>query len=265
MALRVYIMTDMEGVAGVLSAADYTSPGSRYYEVGRELATQEVNAAIEGCLEAGATEILVVDGHGPGAIVPQLLHPQARLLAGRPMGYPFGCSRDFDAALIIGQHAKANTDGGHLCHTGSFDVEERTINGVSLGELGVNMLFASYFGVPTVAVSGDLAACEEARALVPEVETAAVKEGLRRGSAHGLTAEENQAYNGAAFHLSPIEARKRVRAAARAGVMRRAEIGRYWLEPPYEMVWTWRPSGGCSGRTARMTADDLLQLLSKPI
>ena len=89
--MRIYIMTDMEGVAGVLNADDYLLPGARYYEVARELVTLETNAAIEGLLDAGATEFLVVDGHGPGAINPLLLHPAARLdgpsailLAARP-------------------------------------------------------------------------------------------------------------------------------------------------------------------------------------
>ncbi|MGQ9553075.1 MAG: M55 family metallopeptidase [Anaerolineae bacterium] len=261
--MKIYIMTDMEGVAGVLSAEDYISPTSRYYDVGRELTTLEVNAAIEGCLAAGATDILVVDGHGAGAIDWRLLHPAARLLAGRPMGYPFGCSSDFDAALIIGQHAKANTDGGHLCHTGSFSVEEQSINGVSVGELGVNMLFVAYFGVSTVMVSGDKAVCDEARALVPNIATAAVKDGLKRGSASGLTAEENQSYNGAAIHLSPIVARERIKEAARDGLERRKEIGRFWLEPPYEMVLVTRPSQGQSGQRRVKRSEDLLELLTK--
>src|SRR5919202_4298096 len=155
--MKVYIMTDMEGVAGVVSSVDYCAPDSRYYEVGRELTTLETNAAIEGALDAGATEFLVVDGHGHGAIDPVKLHPAALLMAGRPLGYPFGCDQSFDATFIIGQHAKANTDGGQLCHTGSFTVEDQVLNGQSLGELGINMLFAAYYGVRTVLVTGDLA------------------------------------------------------------------------------------------------------------
>jgi len=257
-------MTDMEGVAGVVNADDYIFPQSRYYDVARELATLEANAAIEGCLEAGATDILVVDGHGPGAIDRRLLHPAARLLTGRPVGYPFGCSEDFDVALVVGQHAKANTDGGHLCHTGSFRVEDQLLNGISVGELGVNMLFAAYFGVPTVMVSGDEAVCREARELVAAVETAAVKEGVRRGSASGLTEEENRHYNGAAIHLSPEVARERIRGAARKGIERRNEVGRFWLDPPYELVIRTRPSEGQPGKAITVRAGDLLELLTKP-
>ncbi len=261
--MKVYMMTDMEGVAGVISSPDYGSPGSRYYEIGKELTTKEVNAAIEGCLEAGATDIMVVDGHGSGAIDIRLLHPAARLFCGRPMGYPFGCTDEFDVAMNIGQHAKANTDGGHLSHTGSFSVENLTINGVSLGELGKNMLFAAYFGVPTVTVTGDLAVCEEAKALVPEIETAAVKVGLKRGPATGMAAEEARDYNGAATHLSLEAARARVKEAAKRGIERRAAIKPFWLEPPYEMVTVLRPTAGQSGRTITVRSDDLLDLLTK--
>ena len=82
--MKVYVMTDMEGVAGVIDSPNYCFPESRYYERGCELTTLEVNAAIEGALAAGATDIFVTDGHGHGAITPMLLHPEARLLKGRP-------------------------------------------------------------------------------------------------------------------------------------------------------------------------------------
>lgn len=262
--MKIYIMTDMEAVAGVVDSDNYCSKSSRYYERGRELTTLETNAAIEACLEAGATEILVVDGHGHEAIDPVLLHPEAKLLAGRPIGYPFGCDDSFDAALIIGQHAKSNTDGGHLAHTGSFNVEELTINGVSVGEMGCNFLFASYFGVPSIFLSGDQAAADEAKALVPNIETAAVKAGLPRGPAAGISGDENRAFNGAAIHLHPTKARKLIKEGVRRALAKRSEIKPFWLEPPYELVSVARPENGTPSRTAMATADDLLELLKKP-
>ena len=265
-SVRVYVMTDMEGVAGVVSSTDYCSPESRYYEVGRTLTTLETNAAIEGALEAGATEFLVVDGHGHGAIDPQQLHPAARLLTGRPMGYPFGCDRSFDAAFVVGQHAKANTDGGHLAHSGSFGTQDHVLNGRSLGELGINLLFASYFGVPTVLVTGDQACCEEAVDLVPETETVAVKEGLKRGAPAGLTAEEARRYNGAAIHLHPQVARQRIREGARRAIERRTGIPRFWVEPPYELVRSFRRrDDGTVPPPTVQRGDDLIAVLtSKP-
>lgn len=263
--MNVYIMTDLEGVAGVIDWDDYGKPGARLYEVACELTTREVNAAIEGFLAAGATEFLVVDGHGHGAIDQRLLHPAARLLAGRPLGYPFGCHAGFHAACQIGQHAKSNTDGGHLSHTGSFAVDELTINGRSVGEMGCNMLFCGYFGVPTILVTGDEAACVEARDLVPNIETAAVKEGLRRGPATGLTGDENRGFNKAAIHLSPAAARERIRAAAERALRRLGEIEPFFIPPPYELVSTLRPAEpGGPRRRAVCRADDALELLSMP-
>jgi D-amino peptidase len=249
-------------VAGVLNFDDYASPGSAYYEVARSLTTLETNAAIEGALAAGATEIIVVDGHGCGAMNPLELHPAAKLLAGRPLGYPFGCEASFDAAMIVGQHAKSNTDGGHLSHTGSFTVEELTINGVSVGELGCNMLFCAYYRVPTVMVAGDLACCQEALALVPEMETAAVKEGIQRGPAIGLTGDQNQLHNGAAVHLHPERARDLIRAKAEAGLRRAKEIPPFWLEPPYEYVTVLRPTATEPSTTVRRTGNDLIAVLN---
>jgi len=262
--MRVYLMTDMEGVAGILNFDDYCTPESRYYEIGRELATLEVSAAAEGCFAAGATEVVVVDGHGCGAMDPLLLHPGAKLYAGRPMNYPFRCDETFDAAMIVGQHAKSNTDGGHLSHTGWFNCEELAINGVSMGELGCNMLFAAYFGVPTVMVSGDLACCAEAKALVPEIETAAVKEGDRRGPATGLTCDENKLHNGAALHLGPAHARQLIREKAEAALRRRQEIPRFWLEPPYELVTSVRRTDEEPAKSAVARSSDLLELLKMP-
>ncbi len=245
--MKVYIMTDMEGVAGVANFDDFTGPEGRYYETGRRLCTEEVNAAVRGCLEAGADDILVVDGHGSGAINPELLHPAARLLMGRPLRYPFGCSAEFDCALIIGQHAKAGTLDGHLWHTGSINVAELTINDISLGELGCNMLFCAYYDVPVVMVSGDEACCREARQLVPDIETAAVKEGLNRG---------------AAIHLHPEKARELIYSAVVRGIQRRHSIGKFWIEPPYVKRIEWMPEGDEQPRVHVAKGNDLIEVLN---
>ncbi|NUQ02210.1 MAG: M55 family metallopeptidase [Armatimonadetes bacterium] len=261
----VYIMTDMEGVAGVVNSDDYARPDSRLYEVACELTTLETNAAIEGFLAAGATEFLVADGHGWGAINPRLLHPAAKLLTGRPLAYPFGCDETFDAACQIGQHAKSNADGGHLSHTGGFVIEDFTINGRSMGEMGCNMLFCSYYKVPTILLSGDLAAAEEARDLVPGIETVVVKEGWKRGTATGLTGPENKLFNGAAVHLSPTVARERIREGAERALRRYREVPLFWLDPPYELRSVARPeqSGGPT-RTSVARGDDMIALLNAP-
>ena len=264
--MKIHIMTDLEGVAGVLNAKDYIYPDSKYYEYACQLATLEVSAAVEGALDGGATEILVVDGHGPGAMKRQLLHPRAKLLTGRPWPkpYPFGIDGTFTAGLLIGQHAKTNTDGGHLCHTMSFDVEEYVLNDLSIGELGLWMLVTGYFGVPLVMVSGDEAACQEAQALSPNVEVAAVKQGLKHGSASGVTSEENQVLNSVAIHLHPDEARALIREHAYRAVKRIPEIAPFQLEPPYKLTIAIRKGAEIKApRKATAKSKDLLDLLAE--
>lgn len=262
--MRVLIMTDMEGVAGVLNSRDYLDASGQLYAVGRELATMEVNAAVEGAIAAGATDILVVDGHGAGAMDARLLHPAARLLAGRPKPRAFGCDGTFDAAFVVGQHAMSNADGGHLSHTNSWTVDEWRVNGQLIGELGKEMLLFGACGVPTVFVSGDEACAAEARVLVPEVETAAVKAGVCRGSATGLTGEENERFNWAAVHLHPERARELIRAGAERAIRRRKEIPPFALPAPYEFVSIMRPAGDRPSEVRRTTNDDIVALLGWP-
>jgi len=269
--VKIFMMTDLEGCAGVCNARDYIHWDSRYYEYACELATLEVSAAVEGALEAGATEVIVMDGHGPGAMKRQLLHPRARLMTGRPVPPAFGWGIDgtFSAGMILGQHAMSNTDGGHLAHTMSFDVEEYLLNGAPIGEMGLVMLRAGYYGIPVVFVSGDEAACAEARAMVPNIEAEPVKFGISRGPASGLTGEENAAFNSVAVHLHPDEARALIREHAYRAVKRIPEIAPYRIEPPYTLTVAIRPEAGKKKgkRTVRKARDfiDLMGLRPKPL
>lgn len=261
--MKIYIMTDQEGVAGVVNADDYGGPSGRYYERAKELTTLEVNAAIEGAVEAGATEFLVFDCHGQGSIDQLLLDPRAELHIGHPRLMPMERDGSFDAQFIVGQHAKANTDGGHLCHSFSFAIEGMTINGTSVGEMACDMLGAAYFGIPTILVTGDAAACAEAHELVPKIETAAVKRGITRGSASGLTPEQNKLFNGAAVHKSPQQARRLIKEAAIRAVQRINEIKPFWIEPPYELVRLKRAeTAGDPPSREVFHSDDMIELLA---
>ena len=68
-----------------------------------------------------------------------------------------------------------------------------------------------------------------------------MKEGLKRGSASGLTAEENKLFNGAAIHLSHKRACELIREKAKRGLERLSEIKPLWMEPPYELIVKLRP------------------------
>jgi D-amino peptidase len=265
--MKIHIMTDMEGCAGVMSAHEYIYSNSKYYEEARDLVSLEVSAAVEGALEAGATEVLVADGHGPSALKRSLLHPRAKLLGGRPYspGQPsFGCDGTFAASIIIGQHAKTNTDGGHLCHTMSFGVEDYSLNGRSIGELGLWMLIAGYYNVPVVMVSGDQAACDEARSLVPNIEVAPVKWGIQRGSASGLTKEQNSVFNSLAVHLHPNEARAVIREHVCRAIKRIPEITPFRVDAPYTLTITTRPAEDRKrGEKVTLKSADFLDLMGR--
>lgn len=194
---RVAMMTDLEGAAGVASFEDQAYATGRYYEAARRIVTAEVNAAVDGLLEAGVEEILVIDGHGPGAIHFESLHPEARLMHGRPISLVAECAKilpGFDATCLVGQHARCGVADGTMNHTqSSATIEYYTLNGHEIGETAQWALFAGSFGVPTIFLSGDEAACREAAELAPGITTAAVKQGLSRSAAISLAAPKAQA------------------------------------------------------------------------
>lgn len=215
-------MTDMEGCAGIMNHDEWVRPSGRYFDKGREILTMEVNAAIEGFFEGGADDILVVDGHGAGGIDPLLLHPAARLAGGGAPNPPFPFFMDsrFDGAACVGQHAKAGTPRSHITHTEWFNWIDLTVNGRSIGEYGTFALCAMELGVPFIFGAGEEAFCREARALTPGVETVSVKQGVNPDGLDHLTEDEYRRAKLAAIHLSPSEARRRIRDGARRAINR---------------------------------------------
>ena len=121
--MRVLIMTDMEGVSGIV-AWEQVRGGDVMYEEGRKLYTEEINAAVRGARAAGATEIVVVDCHGAGkgwtfnSLIPDQLDPNCEWVAHHPWGrYTEMWEEGCDACLLVGMHARNNTSDGVLCHT----------------------------------------------------------------------------------------------------------------------------------------------------
>jgi len=153
--LRVYILTDLEGVAGVASFRNDTHGDARFYTKARALLTEEVNAAVRGCLSAGATEVVVWDGHGPGGVNPESLHEEAKLILGSDEPPNLALDRGFDALMFIGQHAMSLTPKGNLAHSYSSRViREMRLNGQPIGEFGIRSYLAGYFGIPVVLLTG---------------------------------------------------------------------------------------------------------------
>jgi len=266
--MRIYLMTDMEGVCGILNWADWCSPEGRYYEKGKALLTEEVNAAVEGFLAGGATDVTVSDGHGHGGIEPGLLHPAARLIRGWPESWPFLLDPEqHDAVAWVGQHAKAGTPFAHLAHTQGFAYRDESVNGVSIGELGQFALCAGELGVRAIFAAGDRAMAEEARALIPGIETVAVKRGTQPDPGHHLPTSAYALHNVAAVHLSVEEARRLIREGAQRAVerARREDFGLLKLDPPYERVTVLRSDRTNPPRVSRTRhAASIIELFRQP-
>ena len=236
--MKIFLMTDMEGVAGVLNFRDWVFPDGRYYDRGKRLLTLEVNAVIDGFCAAGAAEVLVCDGHGPGGIDPELLDERAELMRGAPRPvWPFGLDRSCDAIACVGQHAKAGTPFSHMTHTENLAMIDLTVNGLSIGEYGRIALCAMELGIPAIFAAGEDAFAREAEALTPGVITVGVKHGLLVDGLDSLSAEEYERAKLSAVHLPPAKARKLLRAGAFAAVRKFQETPECFrypeLHPPY--------------------------------
>ncbi|MDA1191618.1 MAG: M55 family metallopeptidase [Candidatus Poribacteria bacterium] len=243
--MRIYIMTDLESVAGVRDFEDWCIPGGREYDRAMKLLTLEVNAAIEGFASAGATEFMVADGHGRGAINIELLDPRAEMRRGWPLGWPLGLDDGhYDALAFIGQHAKAGTEFAHLAHTQGLNYIDLSVNGVSIGEFGQLAMCASELGIRTIFGAGDLAFSVEAQALISGIETVVVKRGLRPGSGDEMLADDYGKRNTAAVHLQPKQARKLIRKGARNALkrMKKEAFGLIPLQAPFHRAGKFRPA-----------------------
>lgn len=183
--MRIYISADMEGITGLVDAQD-VQPGGQDYERGRVMMTEDVNAAVRGALAGGATQVTVNDAHGPMRnLLPDLLHPAAALIRGRPkpMGMLQGLSGDFDAAVCIGYHARAGALGVLSHSFMGHEIEDMWLDDRPVGEIGLVHATAAAFGVPVIALSGDDAACAEMTGWDPAVATVAVKQASDRFAA----------------------------------------------------------------------------------
>jgi D-amino peptidase len=241
--MKIYLMTDVEAVAGVMNFRDWCRPESRYYDLAKELLTREVNAAIDGFFAGGATRIMVADGHGCGAINPVLLDPRVELLRGWPDGYPLLLDDSFDAVAWVGQHAMSRTELSHLTHTGDFSVFEMRINGRPIGEIGQFGLCATEMGIPCILLTGEQAACREAEDLFPGIETVAVKRGVTLGRGDECTAEQYMDRNTAVITRQPEKARELIRQGAERAARRaqNEKFGLAELSAPYEIETIMRP------------------------
>ena len=206
--MKILIACDMEGITGVVQW-DHVNSAHAEYGRFRRLMTADVNAAIRGALDAGATEVLVTDGHGGNTnLLHEELDARARHNAGSlpPFSMVQGVETGPAAAMFVGYHARSGAPDAILGHTWSSSrLANVWLHGELIGEIGINAALCGHYGVPVIMVSGDQTACAEAAALLGPVEAAVVKQ------AHG---------NMAAECLSPEVAQEAIRAAAARAVAR---------------------------------------------
>lgn len=228
--MKIYIVCDLEGVAGVVDFKKQCMEEGAYYQQAIRMATRELNALIEGAIQGGATEVYAWPGHGafPGGIDVEEIHSECKLVMHSGDGGPAGVDDSFDALFLHGLHGMAGSYGV-LSH--SFYPFPRIIwlNDVKIGEIALNILSFAEYGVPTVFVSGDLVAIEEARMLVPEIETAVVKWALGEKEKLGALSIQK------VLSLSPSKAQDLLREAGRRAMKKIPSISTFWIEPPYEL------------------------------
>jgi len=186
--LKIYINTDLEGISGVFKFAQTREKDTPLNIQACEYFMEDVAAVVQGLRDAGATEVVVLDGHGTQAVIPHLMDPGATYITGKPRpgaGNLTGLDESFDGMIMLGFHAMMGTPDGVLNHTQSSKPENRYwYNGRESGELAQNAIIAGHFGVPPIMVSGDEATCREAKEFFgTDFVTVAVKDGLSREAA----------------------------------------------------------------------------------
>jgi len=210
--VRVYISVDMEGIAGVNHPGP-TGSGHARYPAAVDLMVGETNAAIEGALAAGATDVLVNDSHGGMYnLLPAALHPAARVLQGQKawsMVEGAGPDAGFDVALFVGYHARAGHGRGTIAHTYSLAPVETRLDGRPTGEYGLNAMILGAWGIPVGLVTGDDALADEVAEWLPWAERVVVK---------------TAAGGNAAASVHPTVAADRIRQGAE-GAVRAARVG----------------------------------------
>jgi D-amino peptidase len=188
--MKIYILADMEGISGIRKMEQVQSASSEY-EDGRRMMMQDINVAVDGAFQGGATEVVVADTHGGGGQV-RVREMDRRAVYETPGQGRLMPSLDesFDGLILLGHHARAGTVNGFLDHTmNSSGWFEYRINDQVVGEIGIEAAWAGHYKVPVIMVEGDQATAEEARQTLGDVECAIVKWGIGRNRAKCLSTE----------------------------------------------------------------------------
>ncbi len=254
--MKIYIHTDLEGVSGIDTFEMMQRDSERYREC-CELLMGDVNAAVDGAFAGGAEHVTVLDSHGGGGnFLLEMLDARA-VNDTKPNKKWWGImDESFAGTFFIGAHAMSGTMNGFLDHTqSSIHWHDYSINGRRMGELAQWALVAGNFGIPMLMMSGDEAACVEARQFFHPLETAAVKRGIGRNRAELVDVEE---------------ARARIREAARRAVSLVGQAKPFAPLKPMEILLEYNRADYCdavAGRPGveRLDARTVRKVTSDPL
>jgi len=194
--MKIYIITDLEGATGVFKFSQTREKGPEFYEA-MKLLMGDIAAVCEGLKESGVKDIYVLDGHNGGNnFIPELMIPGVRYITGYPRQGKvcYGLDETFDGVILLGYHAMNGTPDGVLHHTQSSIAEAKYYyDGIERGEIYQSAVIAGHFNVPVILVTGDEAACKEAKETLGEgLPTVSVKKGISREAAFLISPEETK-------------------------------------------------------------------------
>jgi D-amino peptidase len=238
---KALVLYDMEGVTGATNVK-HTGFGQLEYDQARQSLTDDVNAAIAGLKSAGATEIIVVDGHGSGNsagpdVLEEKLLPPAKMIS-RDRGFDIymdSYDQSIDAVVAIAMHAGAGNEKGFLSHTYTIQDIHYKVNGVSFNE---SMIFAAglaRYRIPLIMVSGDDQLAKEVSRYLPWVKYATIKMAKSRSLAEPVPREE---------------ASRRIETAAREALQSLSTMRVFETSGPYRFALTFQNEA--QGRAAAM-------------
>ena len=228
--MKVYVVCDIEGVAGIVDFKKQCMESGEYYRQAIRVATNELNALIEGLIAGGASEIYAWPGHGdfPGGIDFEHLHPECNLIMHAGDEGPAMIDDSFDAMVLHGFHAMAGTRGV-LSHSFMLMIKNLWFDGTRIGEIAMNIYSFSEHNVPCIMVTGDSAAVEEARNLIPDIEGVTVKWALKEKEKLGALSVRQ------ALSLSPAQACKRIRKAAETAPRKAQDLKPLKMKKPFTL------------------------------
>lgn len=181
MKKKYMIRCDIEGVSGVVSY-EQAEPSKPEYAFGQRMFMADLNACIEGLTDGGADEILIYDEHYYGRNIEiDKLPSNVTAICGKPPYRPDwagGLDSSFSGMILIGFHSKFGTKNGLLHHSYELDIRDLRLNGLSIGEIGMESAIAGDHNVPVVLVTADSAGIAEAQKILPGINSVVVKESL---------------------------------------------------------------------------------------